>query len=125
MLLSYARAVMWFAIIDSFFCFLFALGGPLFLFFLLLMPLAILGFFGGRKLSRAFCIAYMVCIVGLIVLRILLMILLPNVLLWIFFSLAVLIEILILAYVIRFYRLLGMFTEEEKDGLKQYVTLGC
>jgi hypothetical protein len=116
---------MWFALIDSLFCFLFALGGVLFLFFLLLMPLAILGFFAGRHLSRGFAVAYMVNIWGQIVLRIVLMVIIPSVLIWVFFGLAIVIEIIIFLYVLKFYNLCGTFTDEEKENLKHYVSLGC
>ena len=124
-LLAYARAVMWFAIIDSIFCFIYALGGVLFLLFLLLLPLAIMGWFGGRNLSRGLCVCYMVFIVLNCAARVLLMIVIPEVLIWVLYSLAILIEILIFYYVITFYRMLGNFTEEEKERLKPLVTMGC
>lgn len=124
-LLAYARAVMWFAIIDSIFCFIYALGGVLFLLFLLLLPLAIIGFFGGRHLNRCFSTCYMVFIVLNCSARIVLMILIPEVLIWVLYSLAILIELLIFYYVITFYRMLGNFTEDEKDRLRPYVTMGC
>ena len=57
--------------------------------------------------------------------RVLLMIVIPEVLIWVLYSLAILIEILIFYYVITFYRMLGNFTEEEKERLKPLVTMGC
>jgi hypothetical protein len=53
-ILNYARGVMWFAILDTIFCLFFTLGGLYFLAFLLLLPLPIVGFYGGKMLNKGF-----------------------------------------------------------------------
>lgn len=114
-ILHFARFVRWMAVFDCIIIFLFILGGLIFL--LILVPLPVMGFFAGRYLSRPLSVAYAAFIVIIIALRIAIMAIMDDIVFYILSVIVIMIELIILRYVIVFFRLLRGITLDERKQL--------
>lgn len=114
-ILHFARFVRWMAVFDCIIIFLFILGGLIFL--LILVPLPIMGYFSGRYLNRHLAMAYMVFIVLIIALRIAVMAIVDYLAFYILTIIVILIELIILRYVLIFFKLLGTISLDERRQL--------
>ena len=112
MSIRYGRFVRWMAIFDVLIVILYVLSGVFFL--LLLLPLPFLGYFAGRRFNRPCALAYGVFLVVMVALRILLMVFFFEVLLVVFMTIGIVLEIIVFYFVVQFYRVVGTLDEQEK-----------
>lgn len=120
-LLAYARSVRWFSVIDVFILVIYVLT---FFWLLVLLPLPILGYFSGYRLSRPLSVTYMVFIILMIVLRVLLMALFQYVVFIVLAMIAIIFEVFIFIRVVRFFKLMGIMPQHEVETCRLFIKNG-
>lgn len=115
----YARGIRWMAIADCFIVLIYIL--ILFFWLLILLPLPILGYYAGYYLNRGLAVAYLVFEVLMIALRVVFMILFPNIVFIVLSSIAIVFEVIIIGFIVRFIILVGELSPEELEDTKALI----
>jgi hypothetical protein len=107
------------AIADCFIVLIYIL--ILFFWLLILLPLPILGYYAGYYLHRGLAVAYLAFEVLMIALRVLFMVFFPDIAFIVLSSLAIIFEIIIIGFIIRFIMLVGELTPDELEDTKALI----
>ena len=121
--LSYSRLVIWCAMFDLIMVFLFLFGGSFGLILLIFALQALVGYIAGKKLNRNAAIMYQILIIAQIGVRIFMIFAIGELVAMIMMIIAILIDIVISVFVVRYIKLLKNIDPDTRFGLSQYVRI--